>query len=72
MIFSSKTGASVLRPPSIDSNEDFHNHRDYMDQDVPARQFRTAQSGPIAQFLHGMPEWMNMVPKDINLAVEIL
>ncbi len=37
--FSSKAGASVPRPPSIDSNEDremdFDNHRDYMDQDIP-------------------------------------
>ena len=51
-IFSSKTGASVPRPPSIDSNEDSEmdltNHRDNMDQDIPAGQFPTAQSGPIA------------------------
>jgi hypothetical protein len=45
--------------------------RDYMDQDIPARQFHTAQSGPIAQILDGMPDWMNMTPEDItgNLAV---
>jgi hypothetical protein len=74
MIFSSKTGASVPRPPSIESNEDremdFNHHRDNMDQDIPARQFPTAQSGPIAQFLNGVPDWMNMTPEDINLAVE--
>jgi hypothetical protein len=29
-------------------------------------------SGPIAQFLNGMPDWMNMTPEDINLAVESL
>jgi hypothetical protein len=73
---SSKTGASVPRPPSIDSNEDremdLNNHNDNMDQDIPARQFPTAQSGPIAQFLNGMPDWMNMTPEDINLAVESL
>ncbi len=76
MIFSSKTGASVPRPPSIDSNEDremdFNNHNDNMDQDIPAWQFPIAQSGPIAQFLNGMPDWMNMTPEDINLAVETL
>jgi hypothetical protein len=51
MFFSSKTGASVPRPPSIDSNEDHEmdlNHNDNMDQDIPAWQFPTAQSGPIA------------------------
>jgi hypothetical protein len=60
MSFNSKRGASVSRPPSIDSNEDceidFNNHRDNMDQDIPARQFPTAQSEPIEQFLNGMPE----------------
>jgi hypothetical protein len=76
MIFSSKTGASVSRPPSIDSNEDremdLNNHNDNMDQDIPARQFPTAQAGTIAQFLNGMPGWMNMTSEDINLAVESL
>ncbi len=43
-----------------------------MDQDIPARQLPTAQSGPIAQFLNGMPDWMNMTLEDINLAVESL
>ncbi len=46
MIFSSKTGARVPRPPSIDSNEDrkmdFNNHSDNMDQNIPAQQFPTA------------------------------
>ncbi len=62
------------RPPSIDSNEDremdFNNHHGNMDQDIPARQFSAAHSGPLAQFLNGMPDWMNMTPEDINLAVE--
>jgi hypothetical protein len=48
----STAGASVPRPPSIDSNEyqemDFDDQHDYMDQDIPAGQFPTAQSGPIA------------------------
>ncbi len=43
--FSSKTGASVPRPPLIDSNEDreidFNSHLDNMDQDIPAGQFPT-------------------------------
>jgi hypothetical protein len=76
MIFSSKTGASIPRPPSIDSNEDremdFNNHRDNMDQDISARHFPTAQSGPIAQFLNGLSDWMNITPEDINLEVESL
>jgi hypothetical protein len=58
MIISCKTGACVPRPPSIDSNEDremdLNNHNDNMDRDIPARQFPTAQSGPIAQFLNGI------------------
>ncbi len=74
MIFISKTGASVPRTPSIDSNEgremDLNNHNDNMDQDIPAWQVPTALSGPIAQFLNGMPDWMNMTPEDINLAVD--
>jgi hypothetical protein len=49
-----------------------NNHRDNMDQYIPARQFPTAQSEPIAQFLNGMPDWMNMTPEDICLAVESL
>jgi hypothetical protein len=71
--FSSETGASVPRPPSIDSNEDrvmdLNNHNDNLDQDISARQIPTALSGPTAQFLNGMPDWMNMTPEDINLAV---
>jgi hypothetical protein len=45
---------------------DFDDQRDYMAQDTPSGQFHTAQSGP------GMPDWMNMTPEDINLAVESL
>ncbi len=60
--------------PSIDNNEDREmdsdNHRDYMDQDIPAGQFSTARSGPIAQFLNGLSDWMNMTPEDINMVVE--
>jgi hypothetical protein len=66
MVFSSKTGASVLRLPPIDSNEDremdLNNHNDNP----------TALSGPIAQFLNGMPDWMNTTPEDINRAVQSL
>ncbi len=52
---------------------DFDDQRDYMDQDIHAGKFLiAAQSGPIAQFLSGMPDWMNMTPEDINLAVESL
>jgi hypothetical protein len=69
-----QAGASVPRPPSIDNNEDsemdFDDQRDYMDQDIPAWKFLTAQFGPTAQFLNGMPDWMNMTPEDIDLAVE--
>jgi hypothetical protein len=71
-----KAGASVPRPPSIDSNEDhetdFDDQRDDMDHDVLAGKFLTAQSGPIAQFSSGMPDWMNMTPEVISLAVESL
>jgi hypothetical protein len=49
--FSFKTGASVLRPPSIDSNEDremdFNNHSDNMDQDIPAGQFLLPNLDPL-------------------------
>ncbi len=73
--FGSK-GASVPRPPLIDSNEyhemDFDDQHDYMDQDIPAGQFSTAQSGSIAQFLNDMPDWMNMIPEDSNLASPII
>ena len=46
--------------------------RDYMEQDMPAGQFPTAQCGPIAQFLSGMPYWMNMTPADLNKALKSL
>ncbi len=51
---------------------DFDDQHHYMDQDIPAGPFLTAQSGPIAQFLNCMPHWMNKTPEDINLAVESL
>jgi hypothetical protein len=54
---------------------DFDDQRDYMDQGVHAGQFFTAQSGPIAhnaQFWNDMPDWMNMTPEDISLAMESL
>jgi hypothetical protein len=51
---------------------DLNNHNDNTDHDIPARQFPTALSGPVAQFLNGMPDWVNMTPEDINLAVESL
>ncbi len=50
----------------------FDDQRDNMDQNIPAGQFLTAQSGLIAQFLNGMPDSMNMTSEDINLAVESL
>ena len=43
-----------------------------MDQDIPAGQFCTAQSGPIAHFLSGMPGWMNMTQENLNQALESL
>ncbi len=71
IIFSSKAGASVPRPPSMDSNEDremdFDDHRDFMDQDIPAGQFPTAYPGPIHQFLSGIPDWMNINQEDLHL-----
>jgi hypothetical protein len=41
-----------------------------MDQVIPAEQLPTAETGPIAQFLTGMPDWMNMNQEDLNLALE--
>jgi hypothetical protein len=43
---------------------DFDNHPNYMDQDIPAGQSPTAQSGPTRQPLNGTPYWMNMTPED--------
>ncbi len=51
---------------------DFDDQRDYMDQDIHAGKFLTAQSGPNAQFLGGMSDWTNMTQENINLAVERL
>jgi hypothetical protein len=74
----SYTGPSLPRPPSSDSNEDreidFDDHRDFMDQDVPAGQFRvtTADPGPIHEFLSGIPDWMNFNPEDLDRALESL
>ncbi len=62
----SYTGPSLPRLPSSDSDEDcemdFDDHRDFMDQDVPAGQFPTADPGPIHQFLSGIPDWLNFNP----------
>ncbi len=76
MIFSSKTGQRILCQPSIDNNEenkmDIDNLQDCMDQDIPAGELPTAESGPIAHFLTDMPESMNMTPEDLNLALKSL
>ncbi len=34
--------------------------------------FPTADSGPIAQVLTGVPDWMNMSQEDLNLALASL
>ena len=68
--------AFLVRCPCRDSNEfremDFDKLRDYIDQDFPAVKFLTAQSGPIAQFWTDMPDWMNMIPEDLNQALNSL
>jgi hypothetical protein len=51
---------------------DFYDLSDYMDQDISAGQFPTADSGPIAQFLTEVPDWMNMTQEDLNLALDSL
>jgi hypothetical protein len=51
---------------------DFDDLRDYLDQDIPAGQFPTAESGPISQFFTVMPDWMNMNQQNFNLACESL
>jgi hypothetical protein len=59
-----------------DSNEDcekdFDDHRDFMDQDVPAGQFPTVDPGPIHEFLSGIPDWLNFYPEDLDRALESL
>ncbi len=60
-IISCKAAASFPRLPSIDSNEDhemdYDDQRDFMDQNIPAEQFPTADPGPIHHFLCGIPNW---------------
>jgi hypothetical protein len=51
---------------------DFDDHRDYMDQDDPAGQFPTVDSGPIHQFFSGIPDWLNFNPEDLDRALESL
>jgi hypothetical protein len=76
VIEGSYTGLSLPRPQSSDRNEDremdFDDHRDFMDRDVPAGQFPTADPGPIHQFLSGIPDWLNFNPEDLDRALEIL
>ena len=70
------TGPNIPRPPVIKSNEDaetdFDDHRDYLDQDFLAGELPTAESGPIAQFLSDVPDWLNISPEDLNKALETL
>jgi hypothetical protein len=72
----SYTGPSLPHPPSSDSNEDrvmdFADHRDFMDRDVPAGQFPSADPGPIHRFLSGIPDWLNLNPEDLDWALESL
>jgi hypothetical protein len=51
---------------------DFDDQRDFMDQDIPAEQFKfpTADPGPIHHFLSGIPDWRNINQEDLNLALE--
>jgi hypothetical protein len=63
----------------MDSNEDremdFDDHHEFMDQDIPAGQFPTADPGPIHQFLSGIPDGnhgMNINQEDLDLALESL
>jgi hypothetical protein len=53
------------------AKRNFDDLRDYMDrgQDIPAGQLPTVEFGPIAQFLNGMPDWMNMNQEGIDLAL---
>ncbi len=51
---------------------DFDDHRDFMDQDIPAGQFPTADPGPIHRFLSGIADWMNINQEDLDLALESL
>ncbi len=51
---------------------DFDDHRDFMDQDIPAGQFPTAYPGPIHRFLSGIPDWMNINQEDLDRALESL
>jgi hypothetical protein len=68
------TGPSLPHPPSSDSNEDsemdFDDHRDFMDQDDPAEKFTTVDPGPIHQFLSGIPDWLNFNPEDLDRAMD--
>ncbi len=72
----SYTGPSVSRPPSSDSNEDhemdFDDNCDFMDQDILAGQFPTADPGPFHQFLSGIPDWLNFNPEDLDRASKSL
>ena len=70
---------TVPGPQSRNSNEehemDFDDLRDFMDQDIPAGEIPTGaggRTGPIAQFLNGMPDWMKMTPDDLNKALKNL
>ncbi len=71
----SYTGPSLPHPQSRDSNGDremdIDDHRDFMDQDVPAGQFPTADPGPIHQFLSQFfPDWLNFNLEDLDRALE--
>jgi hypothetical protein len=44
---------------------DFEN--DYMDQNISAGKLPTADSGPNAQFLTNIPDWMNITTNDLNM-----
>ncbi len=50
----------------------FDDHRDFMDQDILAGQFPTADPGPFHQFLSGIPDWMNINQEDLDLALDSL
>ncbi len=48
----------------------FDDHRDFMDQDVSAGRFPTANPGPIHRFFSGIPDWLNFNPEDLDRALE--
>ena len=65
--------ANMVEDEDNDREMDSDDMRDFADQDLPDPSSpppSTDHAGPIAQFLHALPDWMNCISDNVMKALE--